>query len=1071
MFDCISRAGITASAKVIHLCALLCMALTSSWVTAAVPMNEWENPQVIERNKLPGHAYFIPFADVKSARQGDPLDSSFYLSLNGDWKFNWVKTPAERPLDFFAKNLDDSHWRNITVPSNWELKGYDLPVYTNIAYPFPANPPFVDNSYNPVGSYRREFTLPKKWKGEAVILHFGSISGYARIYVNGREAGMTKVAKSPSEFDISELVKSGKNSLAVQVFRWHDGSYLEDQDFWRLSGIEQDTYLYRLPKVAVWDYFIKSGLDASYKNGQLDASVDLKRFSNYQGAGELQFELFDPVSGQSLYTENKRVNGDEQTIRFTKSLANIQPWSAESPHLYDAIVSLKDAKQKTTMVIGQKVGFRSVEINNAQLLVNGKAILVKGVNLHIHDMREGHVPSLANMLEDIKLMKQNNINAVRTSHYPQDPRWYQLADQFGLYLVAEANIETHGMGATLQGPFDQRRHPAYLPEWEPAHLDRISRSVERDKNHPSVIIWSLGNEAGNGPAFHKGYNWVKARDNTRPVQFEQAGEDVNTDIVAPMYPSMDAMKQYAAALDKTRPYIMCEYSHAMGNSNGNFQEYWDIIHSDKKMQGGFIWDWVDQGLLATDENGREYFAYGGDLGGLDFQNDENFNANGLVGSDRKPHPALSEVKKVYQAIQFTLASNKHYQLNIENQFDFTDLNNVNFTWELLRDGKAIKSGDFQVQAAPSTHTQFSLPISTEDTAVAGEYFLNVYGNTKNASAMLPVNHEIAREQFALVNRKSPISKGSLSIGSGSAASTASAAAVDNSANAKSLKVTEEGERIRFEAEGLSGLFNKTTGSFEQMIIAGFWVGNFPEPYFWRAPTDNDFGNAMPTKQGIWRSAHANRQLKKVTTSSTINGSFVIDVEFLYTDVNMIYTLQYQLNSDSSLHVSAAAVLDKQLPELPRFGMRMLLPKELNNLTYYGRGPLENYADRNSAAFMGRYELPIDSQEIPYIRPQEFGNRTQVRWASLTNAAGKGLEVIADDALNLSALGYAAEDMDAGLTKKQQHPKDVKRQKSIVLSVDLAQRGLGGDNSWGALPHEQYRLVKNSYGYGFTLKPL
>lgn len=1012
---------------------------------------EWENPTIVERNKLPGHAYFIPYEKVQAARENNPQHSPFYLSLNGIWKFNWVKTPAERPVDFYSNTVDETNWSEIEVPSNWEVQGHGVPIYTNIIYPFPANPPYVNNKDNPVGSYRREFTLPVSWQGGAVILHFGSISGYARVFVNGKEAGMTKVAKSPSEFDITSLLKPGKNLLAVQVFRWHDGSYLEDQDFWRLSGIEQDVYLYRLPRVAVWDYFIKSSLDARYKDGELNVDVDLKRFGERTEKGSLKFSLIDPKTEKVLYEEVKAYSEQTSRINFSRTIESVRSWSAEIPELYDAVFNLMDAKGQSTMVVGQKVGFRSVEIKNAQLLVNGKAILIKGVNLHIHDMHKGHVPSLAVMREDIKLMKQNNINAVRTAHYPQDPRWYQLADQYGLYLVDEANIETHGMGAELQAPFEHKRHPAYLPEWEAAHLDRISRAIERDKNHPSVIIWSLGNEAGNGPNFHKGYALAKARDNTRPVQFEQAGEEANTDIVAPMYPSIAAMKAYASATDKTRPYIMCEYAHAMGNSSGNFQEYWDIIHSDKKMQGGFIWDWVDQGLLAKDEMGRDYFAYGGDLGGLNLQNDENFNANGLVGSDRKPHPALAEVKKVYQNIHFELQSKPGYQLKVSNRFIFSELNNVSFGWQLLRDGQPIKNGVFELHVAPGSSALQQLPLAQTDVSEPGEYFLNVYAYNRDASELLPANFEIAREQFLLAKVDSA---------TGLAASRLSP-----------VVVIQEGELIRFSAKGIDGVFNKTSGSFEQLSLGTVALGNFPEPYFWRAPTDNDFGNSMPTKLGIWRSAHANRQLQKANVKLQSDGSLKIRSAFLYTDVNMKYELEYLIKPDANIHVSIKAQLDKQTPELPRFGVRMSLPKELNHLAYYGRGPEENYADRYTASFVGNYSLNVDEQLIPYIRPQEFGNRTHVRWASLTNASGEGVRVIADDMLNLSALRYAAEDLDPGLTKKQQHPKDVKQQKSVVLSLDFAQRGLGGDNSWGALPHQPYQLTAKNYRYGFSLKPI
>jgi beta-galactosidase len=640
----------------------------------AQQLNDWENPAIVDQNKEKPHATGMIFTTATDVVSDDYSRSPFYQSLNGTWKFIYTNQHANRLLNFFQTNLNDTKWNDIPVPSNWEMKGFGIPIYTNIVYPFPKNPPFIGDD-NPVGTYRKQFTIPDTWTGKDILLHFGSITGCAFVYVNGQKVGMTKNSKSPAEFNISPYLVKGNNVLAVQVFRWHDGSYLEDQDFWRISGLERDVFLYALPKLSVWDFFIKGDLDAKYTNGLFSAAIDLRQFSgNTIKSVSVMVELLDKT-GKSIFSKQQKVTiGAEtmQSIILGGTIKNPLKWSAEFPNLYDCIITWKDAGGMVLGVTGSKMGFRKVEIKNAQLVINGVATYVHGVNRHEHDEIEGHVSSRALMTKDIQLMKQYNINAVRTSHYPNDPLWYKLCDEYGLYLVDEANIETHAMGAGLQGSYDTLKHPAHLPLWAPSFLNRIHCLVERDKNHPAVILWSMGNESGNGQVFHDAYQWIKARDNSRYVQFESAGEDWNTDIVCPMYPGINQMKSYAAS-EKKRPYIMCEYSHAMGNSNGNFQEYWDVIRSDKKMQGGFIWDWVDQGMKRTTPDGRTYWAYGGDLGGYALHNDENFCANGLVASDRSIHPGLNEVKKVYQHILFKARDAAKGSITVINQFDFTNL--------------------------------------------------------------------------------------------------------------------------------------------------------------------------------------------------------------------------------------------------------------------------------------------------------------------------------------------------------------------------------------------------------------
>jgi beta-galactosidase len=986
-------------------------------------------------------------------KNDDYSKSPYCKTLNGTWKFTYVDKHADRIKDFYRTNLNDASWSNILVPSNWELKGFGIPIYTNITYPHPRNPPFIGEN-NPVGTYRKQFTIPDNWIGREVLLHFGSITGAAFVYVNGQKIGMSKVSKSPAEFNITDYLKKGANQLAVQVFRWHDGSYLEDQDFWRLSGIERDVFLYSLPKVTVWDFFLKGDLDEQYINGLFSAEVDVRQF---KGAtikdGFVRIELKDKDTKTVFTQDQKYTFGMDtvQTLRFSGIVQNPLKWSAETPNLYDCFITLSNGKGTGAVsTTGAKVGFRKVEIKNAQLHVNGMPIYVKGVNRHEHDDVEGHVPLRETMMKDIKLMKQFNINAVRTSHYPNDPLWYKLCDQYGLYLVDEANIETHGMGASLQGQFDTTRHPAYLPDWAPAHMDRMQRLVERDKNHPSVIIWSLGNECGNGKVFHDGYLWMKKRDITRPVQFEQAGEDWNTDIVAPMYPGIGSMRNYANST-KTRPYIMCEFSHAMGNSNGNFRTYWDIINSSPKMQGGFIWDWVDQGLKTKDNNGKTYWAYGGDLGGFYLQHDENGVADGLLASDRTPDPGLYEVKKGYQNIIFKGKEVSKGAITIQNLFDFTNLDKYNFRWELKRNGEVVKSETFLVNLAPHQTKEVQLNLPSFKSEEGSEFFLDVFAYTKSATEVLPANHEVAREQFK----------------------TAGDYFARKTLADTKLQVTKETNRVSFSSGNVRGEFDIRQGRFSRYSNTSERgvMGQFPEPYFWRAPTDNDFGNNMPANLGIWRTAHVNRTVKNVTVGDQASDGLPIRVQYELTGINTPYTVDYFIQNDGAVRVTSSIdMTGRDLPELPRFGMRLRLPPPYKNLTYYGRGPWENYSDRNEAASIGVYKDDVSNQYFEgYIRPQESGNKTDVRWLTLTNDDGMGLRIEGVQPLSFSATNHSVEDLDPGLSKKQRHPTDLRPDKNVYLHIDLKQRGVGGDNSWGALPHEPYRLLDKKYSYSYIIK--
>ncbi len=1017
--------------------------------------NDWENPLLVDLNKEQPHASFMLYANAADAKKDEYSNSPYYQSLNGIWKFVYAAHPADRSMDFYAENLNTSGWSDIPVPSNWELKGFGTPIYSNIIYPFPKNPPFVGND-NPVGTYRRDFTIPDAWDGQEVILHFGSITGCAFVYVNGQKVGMTKASKTAAEFNITKFLHKGKNLLAVQVFRWHDGSYLEDQDFWRLSGIERDVFLYSLPKVSIWDFFLKPGLDEKYKNGAFTAEVSLRKFAGATlQKGSVVVSILDK-QGATVFTQEQKfasVADSIPVINFKGSVANPLKWSAEYPNLYDCIITLKNEKGEALNYTGAKIGFRKIEIKNAQLLVNGVATYVHGTNRHEHDDVNGHVPSKELMLKDIQLMKQFNINAVRCSHYPNDPLWYKLCDEYGLYLVDEANIETHAMGAEWQGWFDKAKHPAYLPEWAPAHLDRQKRMVERDKNHASVIIWSLGNECGNGPVFYDGYKWIKQRDNTRFVQSEQAGENANTDIVCPMYPRVHDMKRYADDKTKTRPYIMCEYSHAMGNSNGNFKAYFDIIQGSPHMQGGFIWDWVDQGIKQKTASGKTYWGYGGDLGSYLLRNDENFCANGLVAADRTPHPGLYEVKKSYQKILFKAKDLAAGIFTLCNLYDFTNLDQYNFSWELVANGAKTARGDFKVNLAPHSQGDVALKLPATDAVAGTEYFLNVYATVSDLTktVLVPFGHEVAREQFKL--------KGDWFAGA---------------ASGGSLLVKKDSAKLSFQAGAVSGEFDLKSGTLRNYSKKdGMQLNRLPEPYFWRAPTDNDFGNGMPANLGIWRSAHQTKKIQKVEVGGQTAEGISLKVALELTGIGVPYTLEYFIQNDGSIKLTAAIdMTGRDLPEIPRFGMRVQLPSMYDSLQYYGRGPWENYDDRKESAFVGLYADNVENQFTGnYIRPQENGYKTDVRWVSLTNKQGKGVKFSGIQPVCFSALHHSTESMDPGMNKKQQHPTDLPPDANIYLHIDLKQRGVGGDDSWGALPHAQYRLTDKKYSYSYIISLL
>ncbi len=851
-------------------------------------------------------------------------------------------------------------------------------------------------------------------------------------------------------------MKKGENLLAVQVYRWHDGSYMEDQDFWRLSGIERDVFLTAYPQTTIWDFFLHAGLDDTYRHGQFRATVDLRSFNTNATLqkGTLTLDLKD-AGGKTVLSAQKAycISDISTTLAFEGTVRNVRKWSAEHPSLYDCILTLRADGDKQQTVVAHKVGFRRIEIKNARLLVNGVPTYIKGVNRHEHNDTLGHVQTREIIMNDLRLIKQLNMNAIRTSHYPNHPLFYQLCDQYDIYVVDEANIETHGMGSV---PYfkDTIPHPAYHPEWYAAHVDRITRMVERDKNHPCIIGWSLGNECGNGIVFHDEYKRLKKYDPGRFVQFEQAWEDWNTDVVCPMYPNMWKITEYRKS-GKQRPFIMCEYAHAQGNSNGNFKDLWDIIYDSPNLQGGFIWDFMDQGFKVKTEprDGRTYWTYNGKMGSYKWLEDKkgelNTGTDGLISANGIPKPQAYEVKKVYQYIQFSAKDLGKGIISIKNRYDFTNLDEYAFIWEIYKNGEKISTGDFNVDLIPHEEKEIrlSLPVIPED---GNEYFLNLYAHTRVATDLVPAGYEVAREQMQL-NKSSFFT--SLPPCSGK------------------LSYETKDNILSFQSGGVSGKIDLKKGIlFDYMINGEQPIKQYPEPAFWRAPIDNDFGNKMPTLAGVWRTAHVNRYVKKVTIDEQNEKGLSIRIDWILNDIQVPYMMEYLICNNGAIVVTGSIDLTgTKLPELPRFGMRMELHQPYENLTYYGRGPLENYIDRYSSSFIGRYEDKVENQFYWYIRPQETGNKTDVRWLTLLDSEGQGVRITGLQPIAFSALHFSPEDLDPGLTRKLHHTIDIVPQKNIFLHVDLKQRGLGGDNSWGMYPHNKYRLLDKKYTYSYMIE--
>ncbi|MBU3011283.1 DUF4981 domain-containing protein [Polaribacter vadi] len=1011
---------------------------------------EWENPEIFQINREEPTASFYRYTDEKSALKNDSWkNSSLYQSLNGTWKFYYADSVQARPTGFYKADFDISNWDNIEVPSNWELKGHGIPVYTNRTYMFPANPPYIPHNINSNGSYKKEFEIAEDWDGKDMYLHFEGVSGAMYVWLNGKMLGYNEGSKTAAEYKITDFVKKGKNNLAVQVLRWSDASYMEDQDFWRLSGIERDVYVYATDKVTLRDFRVTSDLQNNYKDGVFKVDVKVDNNSNTATEKEVKVQLLD--GDKEIYTTSKKVqlSTGRNTVSFDKIIKNVKTWNAEIPNLYTLLLSVNG---ESTSI---KVGFRNIAIKNNQFLVNGMPVLIKGANLHDHSETEGHVISEELTLLDLKVMKENNLNAIRCSHYPKNPHFYRLADKYGFYVIDEVNIETHGMGTTNQGlnnnKKDQAVHPAYLPQWKEMHMDRTVRMFERDKNYPSIVTWSLGNEAGNGENFFATYKWLKEQDATRPTQYEGATQYANTDIQAPMYWPIERMIKYAEN-NPNRPLIQCEYAHAMGNSVGNLQDYWDVIEKYDIMQGGFIWDWVDQGILTKNEEGEAFWAYGGDLGAGHLQNDNNFCLNGIVNPDRTAHPALYEVKKVYQYVKFKAVNIKAGTIEIKNIYDFTNLNTLDFSWTLLKNGEEVANGTLPVlNVAPYTSKKVNIKLPKLTDAKA-EYHLNVYAKTKTATDLVAAGHTAAYEQFEVYN---PKTKTIFSKNDGSLKADVTDATIDVSGNGFNLS------------------FSKENGELTSLDYGnGNILLNGIKANFWRPTTDNDFGYNMSKKLNVWKKATDNQELKSIESKNIDANTTLVSATYHLSGVEGTLVIDYTIDAKGKILVNTnVSDIKDKTPVLPRFGNNFVVKNDYNNVEWFGRGPFENYQDRKSAALVGLYKAPVEDLYFEYIRPQENGYKTDTRWVTFTNNAGNGIKITASDLISFSAHHQYNDDFDAGAKKQQRHTTDIKKRDLVNINIDYGQMGVGGDNSWGKMPHKEYQIKAKKLNYSYTIEPL
>ena len=1005
----------------------------------AQSFQEWKDPKINEVNRAPMHANYFAYESADAAKKGVKENSANFMSLNGSWKFFWVKDADARPTDFWKTGFDDKGWNDIPVPGVWELHGYGDPIYVNVGYAwrnqFENNPPYVPNEENHVGSYRREITVPASWKGKDIIAHFGSVISNMYLWVNGKYVGYSEDSKLEAEFNLTPYLKPGQqNLIAFQVFRWCDGTYLEDQDFFRYSGVGRDCYLYARDKKRIEDIRVTPDLDANYQNGSLNVTLNLK------GSGKVNLTLKD-ASGKEVATTQATKGA------ATLEVENPHKWTAETPYLYTLYASLEGSNE----VIPVKVGFRKVELKNAQVLVNGQPILIKGANRHELDPDGGYVISKERMIQDIQVMKQFNLNAVRTCHYPDNNFWYELCDQYGIYVVAEANIESHGMGygeETL----------AKREDYALAHMERNQRNVQRGFNHPSVIIWSLGNEAGYGPNFEAAYDWIKTEDPSRLVQYEQAGKTGKTDIYCPMYLGYDRCEEYSKDEQYQKPLIQCEYAHAMGNSEGGFKEYWDIIRQYPKYQGGFIWDFVDQSIRWTGKNGKMIYAYGGDFNRFD-ASDVNFCDNGLISPDRVPNPHMYEVGYFYQNIWTNPVDIKKGEISIFNEYFFRDLSAYYLEWQVLKGGEIMRSGRVEdLNVGPQQTVKMRLPIGK--TCQCSEWLLNVAYKLKNTEGLLPAGHTVAKQQLILNPYKAP----SMELKNQSKSNWEVVEPTLKENDERYLIVNGENFRIEFDKQ--NGYLSKYQVNGLDMMKEGSYL----KPNFWRAPTDNDFGAYLQRRYAVWK----NPTIKLVSLQQRIaDQQAIIEAAYELPEVSAKLNLTYVINNEGTMKVTQKMTADKnaKVANMFRFGMQMQMPRSFDQVEYYGRGPVENYIDRKGNADLGIYRQSVAEQFYSYIRPQETGTKSDLRWWKTLNVSGHGIQIVAAEPFSASALHYTIESLDEGTHKQQGHSPEVEEADLTNFCFDLIQAGLGCEDSWGRIARPEYQVPYGDYEFTFILKPM
>ena len=1024
----------------------LCLALLSmSSGALAQSESRWQNVNINQQNREPRRANFFAFENLEKAQSFDKKKSANYLSMEGMWKFNFVKDHNKRPANFFALKYDDSQWKDFPVPGLFELNGYGDATYKNIGYAwatqFDPNPPYISELNNYTGSYRRTFELPKDWKGKDVYFHVGSATSNLTLWVNGKYVGYSEDSKVAAEFNISKYLKPGKNLIAMQVMRWCDGSYFEDQDFWRFTGIAREVYLYARPKLHAADIRLNAALENNYQDGVLNYKVSLKG-----GKTDVAITLCDKDGKQIA-----QATGAQGVIKVPK----VNAWTAETPYLYKAYITLKN-KQGAAEVIPQKVGFRNVEIKNAQLLVNGQPVLVKGADRHEMDPDGGYVVSLERMIQDIKIMKQLNINAVRTSHYPCDPRWYDLCDEYGIYITAEANLESHGMGY-------EEKSLAKFPEYIVPHIERNEGNVKPLINHPSVIVWSLGNECGYGVNFEKAYDWVKACDKTRPAQYERGGYDSKTDIYCPMYIGYEESESYCKS-NGTKPYIQCEYAHAMGNSEGGFKEYWDLIRKYPKYQGGYIWDFVDQGLRDKSPiTGKEIFTYGGDYGRYP-GSDYNFNCNGIIAPNRRLNPHAYEIQYVLQNVWIKDFDAENGSFNVYNENFFKNIDDLSLTATLFANG--VKLTTIAIPDTKGIAPQATKLVKSEALKSAIEK-----AEAEHATEEITINFA-----FASDGSQPLVDKGQVMARQQIVLNGYEFDKVDAPANTGSkIEVEETNSYVKVSAERMSVTIGKKTGMIDYLDVDGEPMLKFREsmtPEFWRAPTDNDYGASLQKKMRVWKNPQMN--LKSFDKSES-KDSVVLTANFEMPEVKAELMLRYRINAAGEVAVTEKMTTDKEakVADLFRYGMQLQMPASFSKLEYYGRGPEENYIDRHSSAFIGKYEANVKDEYYPYVRPQESGNHTDIRYFSIFNpTTGKGITFEGYAPMECSAIPYLVEDLDAGVEKEHvwgQHSGDLVEKGLVQLHIQQRQFGLGCIDSWGSSPMEKYRMHYQDRCFSFVIK--